>query len=116
MRYCFHPVGEPLNGACHDITFVSVEAASVVEPWSQTAALKNVAPNPASQNVVVTFDQAENGLLEFRNLVGQVVRAEPVVAGVSAQRFSVGDLADGLWLVTYAVDGRAVSTKRLIIR
>ena len=116
MRYCFHPVGEPLNGACHDITFVSVEAASVAEPWSQTAALKNVAPNPASQDVVVTFDQAENGLLEFRNLVGQVVRTEPVVAGVSAQRFSVGDLADGLWLVTYSVDGRAVSTMRLIIR
>lgn len=116
LEYCFHPVGEPLSGACHAVTFVAVEAASIAAPQKDVVGMTSLSPNPASQEVGVHFEGAQTGTLEFRNLVGQVVRTERVVGGVNSQRISVSDLADGIWLVTYKVDGIAVSTKRLVIR
>jgi hypothetical protein len=116
LQYCFHPEGEPLGGACHSITFTAVAAASVAPIEKQPTRLVSLSPNPASEEVLVLFEQAAGGVLEFRNLVGQVIRTEAVFGGVSAQRVSVADLADGIWLVTYKVDGVAVSTKRLVIR
>ena len=64
----------------------------------------------------MTWNNAQTGVLEFRNLVGQVVKSEQVLGGVSSQRVNLDGLSDGIWLVTYTVDGVAVSTKRLVLR
>lgn len=116
LQYCFHPEGEPLGGACHSITFTAVATANVTPIEKQATRLVSLSPNPASEDILVRFEQAAGGVLEFRNLVGQVIRTEAVFGGVSSQRVSVADLADGIWLVTYKVDGVALSTKRLVIR
>ena len=79
-------------------------------------ALAGMSPNPAGDEVLLTFNDSRNGVLEFRNLIGQVCRTEQVVQGLTEQRVSLDDMTDGVWLVTYSVDGTAVSTKRLVIR
>ena len=43
-------------------------------------------------------------------------RAEKVQAGATFQRLDLDGMADGIWLVSYKVEGVAVSTKRLVIR
>lgn len=116
LQYCFHAEGEPLGGACHSITFTAVATANVTPIEKPATRLVSLSPNPATEDILVRFEQAAGGVLEFRNLVGQVIRTEAVFGGVGSQRVSVADLADGVWLVTYKVDGVAVSTKRLVIR
>ena len=45
-----------------------------------------------------------------------MIRTEPVLAGAQTLRVSLNDLASGIWLVSYTVDGVTVSTKRLVVR
>jgi hypothetical protein len=116
MEYCFHEEGGLAFGACHQVTFVSVATAAVQSPSLQTPSIQRLSPNPATDYLTVTWNNAQAGLLEFRNLVGQVVKTEQVLGGVSSQRVSLDGLADGIWLVSYSVEGVAVSTKRLVLR
>ena len=90
--------------------------AGIDEAVATRPALAGMSPNPASDEVLLTFNDARNGVLEFRNLIGQVCRTEQIVQGLTEQRVSLDDMTDGVWLVTYSVDGTAVSTKRLVIR
>lgn len=116
LRYCFHQSGPPSLGACHDITFVvsgTVDAVTTLEVAS--TGITAMAPNPTAGFVSVRLEGARDGMLEFRNLVGQVCRTEPVQAGVEMQRVNLNGMAEGIWLVSYKVDGVAVSTKRLVI-
>ena len=99
------------------MTFVvtgSVDA--VTSPTQAKADIAQMMPNPASDAVQIRFENARDGVIEFRNLVGQVCRTEMVQAGVTLQHLDLEGMADGIWLVSYKVDGLAVSTKRLVIR
>ena len=117
LGYCFHQDGPPSLGACHELTFVvtgSVDA--VTSPTQAKTGIAQMMPNPASDAVQIRFENARDGVIEFRNLVGQVCRTEMVQAGANLQRLDLEGMADGIWLVSYKVDGLAVSTKRLVIR
>ena len=117
LQYCFHQDGPPSLGACHELTFVvtgSVDA--VTSPAHAKTGIAQMMPNPASDAVQIRFENARDGVIEFRNLVGQVGRAEKVQAGATLQRLDLDGMADGIWLVSYKVEGVAVSTKRLVIR
>ena len=114
MRYCFHEVGAPISGVCKAITFVVEGTVAVTE--APTPTVVSISPNPASNEVTVSFTEAAGGELEFRNLVGQVHRTDRIAAGGLQQTFSLEGMASGIWLVSYKVDGVAVSTKRLVIR
>ena len=117
LGYCFHQDGPPSLGACHELTFVvtgSVDA--VTSPTQAKTDIAQMMPNPASDAVQIRFENARDGVIEFRNLVGQVCRTEMVQAGANLQRLDLEGMADGIWLVSYKVDGLAVSTKRLVIR
>ena len=117
LEYCFHQDGPPSLGACHELTFVvtgSVDA--VTTPTQAKTGIAQMMPNPASDAVQIRFENARDGVIEFRNLVGQVCRTEMVQAGATLQRLDLEGMADGIWLVSYKLDGLAVSTKRLVIR
>ena len=116
LRYCFHEEGPASLGACHDITFVVDGTVGVSAPEVSPSALTSMAPNPATDEVVLRFNEPRQGAVEFRNLVGQVIRTDPVLAGAQTLRVSLNDLASGIWLVSYTVDGVTVSTKRLVVR
>lgn len=116
LSYCFHQSGPPSLGACHNITFVvtgTVDAVTSMDiaPTGITA----MSPNPTDGMVSIRLESARDGMLEFRNLVGQVCHTERVQAGVEMQRVDLNSLAEGIWLVSYKVEGLAVSTKRLVI-
>jgi len=117
LQYCFHQDGPPSLGACHELTFVVTGSVDVVtSPAHAKTGIAQMMPNPASDAVQIRFENARDGVIEFRNLVGQVGRAEKVQAGATLQRLDLDGMADGIWLVSYKVEGVAVSTKRLVIR
>lgn len=116
IRYCFHEPAELTSGVCHAVTFVVLGTVGLEEPTTVKPTLAHMVPNPAQDEVMLSFDHAKNGVLEFRNLIGQVSHTEQVSEGLTEHRVSLDGLADGVWLVTYKVDGVAASTKRLVIR
>ena len=74
----------------------------------------SVTPNPASTHATFEVNPSLAGVLEFRNLVGQVVKTETLQPGMSRTRVELDELADGIWLVSHRVDGVVVVTKRLV--
>ena len=116
IRYCFHEVDAQSSGVCHAITFVVEGTVGVAEVQAPLAAVTSLSPNPATNEVTVSFDRPTKGALEFRNLVGQVHKTELIAGNGLQQTFSLDGMSSGIWLVTYKEDGVVISTKRLVIR
>ena len=116
MEYCFHEVDNNAAEVCHRVTFVVKASVGVEEIAENEPSLVRISPNPATSSATIKVQNAQGGLIQFRNLVGQTVKSVPIFAGVSEQLLSLDDLPKGIWLVSYAVDGTTVSTKRLVIR
>lgn len=73
-------------------------------------------PNPVKDIATLQFDHAQEGTVELRNLVGQTVGVWLVHPGMKRLQISVGEFGEGIWLATYSVKGRVVSTQRVIIQ
>ena len=116
LQYCFHPVGEPLGGVCHAVTFTAVATASVEQVVSQVAPSLTLFPNPTLGSITVQTEGSASGVIEIRNLLGQRERVEMVPGGSSSVTLDVSDLEPGMWFVTYQLEGRSQITRRLVIR
>ena len=114
LEYCFHEVDALESGVCHNVTFVVDATLRVDGPTDRTAHAMTIAPNPASASTTITVDAAGAGVLEFRNLVGQIVKSQAILPHAEGQRVSLEDLPDGIWLVSHKVNGSVVATKRLV--
>ena len=117
LRYCFHGTDGDSLSVCHDITYV-VTATAAVEPITgvERQASFSLMPNPVKDIATLQFDQAQEGTVELRNLVGQTVGVWAVNPGTKHLQISVGEFGEGMWLATYSVKGRVVSTQRLIVQ
>jgi hypothetical protein len=114
IKYCYQTPGNASNAVCHEVTFV-VDATSDVTELSSSVAC-SLMPNPATDVVTLSMDRALDGVVEFRNLVGQVAMRERIQPGVTQQAVSLDGLTEGLWLVSVAAEGRVLATQRLVIR
>ena len=114
IKYCFQTPGNASNAVCHEVTFVVDATSDVTElPIGVACSLM---PNPATDVVTLTMDRALDGVVEFRNLVGQVAKRERIQAGVTQQTVNLDGLTEGIWLVSVASEGRVLATQRLVIR
>ena len=114
IKYCYQTPGNASNAVCHEVTFV-VDATSDVTELSSSVAC-SLMPNPATDVVTLSMDRALDGVVEFRNLVGQVAMRERIQPGVTQQALSLDGLTEGIWLVSVASEGRVLATQRLVIR
>ena len=114
MEYCFHEVGDWESAVCQTVTFEVDASVRIDGPEDFAARGMAIAPNPASASTTITVDASNAGVLEFRNLVGQIAKSVAVVPHTQGQRISLEDLPDGLWLVSHKVNGSVVATKRLV--
>ena len=114
IKYCYQTPGNASNAVCHEVTFV-VDATSDVTELSSSVAC-SLMPNPATDVVTLSMDRALDGVVEFRNLVGQVAMRERIQPGVTQQALSLDGLTEGIWLVSVAAEGRVLATQRLVIR
>lgn len=114
IKYCFQTPGDASNAVCQEVTFL-VDATSDVTELSNGVAC-SLRPNPATDVVTLSMDRALDGVVEFRNLVGQVAKRERIQAGVTQQAVNLDGLTEGIWLVSVASEGRTLATQRLVIR
>lgn len=116
IRYVFYVQGNPSDSVCVNVSYDALyDGISNPAPRNM---LSGAYPNPA--NNMVNFDYSlntgNNGTVILRNLVGSVVR-ESVLTG-AAGKISVltGDLPEGIYFYSLNVDGKAITTKKLIVR
>lgn len=114
LEYCFHEVDELESGVCHQVTFVVDASVGLNAPSQGPMGSMSVTPNPASTHATFEVKPSLAGVLEFRNLVGQIVKTETLQPGKSRTRVELNELADGIWLVSHRIDGVVVVTKRLV--
>jgi Secretion system C-terminal sorting domain len=59
----------------------------------------HLAPNPASNEVILTFDQnlPTDGIVSITNTLGQLVTLESVSAGTKSKTFSVAEFTNGIY-------------------
>ena len=115
LRYCFIDLAGDSAEVCHDVTFVATATASLGrEAVRADNPSFTIAPNPTRDVVQVRLQEARQGTLELRNLVGQVVASWPVNPSTTRLQLPI-QAGEGLWLMTYSVEGRVVSTQRLVV-
>jgi len=114
LEYCFHEVDDLESGVCHQVTFVVDASVGLNAPDQSPTGFMSVTPNPASTHATFELNPSLAGMLEFRNLVGQIVKTETLQPGMSRKRIELDELADGIWLVSHRIDGVVVVTKRLV--
>ena len=114
LEYCFHGVSVLDEEVCHQLTFVVDASAGAVLPGGGSSQNMTLTPNPASSHVNIALDGLESGVLEFRNLVGQIFKTVPIQPGDNSKFIPLDDLPSGIWLVSHRIDHSMVITKRLV--
>jgi hypothetical protein len=75
-----------------------------------------VYPNPANDNVILTFNTKENVVLKINDLTGKVVYNETIQSnGLTKHAINTKELADGVYFVTLQTT-QGLSTKKLVIK
>ena len=82
------------------------------------ATISNVYPNPASQ--YITFDyslgNSTNGSITIADITGKIVRSANLNDNTAKQVINLDGLNDGIYIYTFYSSGKAISTKRFIIK
>ncbi len=97
-----------VGGATNSITDAALAARS----------LSNPTPNPAQNLFSVTYDlpQGQAGTLGLYNLIGKEVRMQSLSGGQGEARMEVADLPRGIYFLHLKSQGRAISSRRVVLR
>jgi hypothetical protein len=116
IRYVFYDSANPNDSVCVNVSYDALYVG--ISNNVQKTVLSGAYPNPA--NNMVNFDYSLNtentGRVIIRNLVGSVVK-ESVLTGTTG-KLSVltGDLTEGIYFYSLDVDGKTMTTRKLIVR
>jgi len=115
IRYVFFIESNPSDSVCVNVTY----NAYPVGISNQTARtiLSGAFPNPA--NNTVNFEYSMNrenaGSVIIRNLLGSVVKKSTLTSEEGKLSIVTGDLPEGIYFYSLDVDGKTMTTRKLII-
>lgn len=110
MKYYAYAQDDPNNKVSIVVRFV-YDPSAVNEG---VASVGHAYPNPASSLVHFNVQGAENASIAIYNLLGQEVLRQDAVMGDNV--ISVSELNEGIYFCNLLVDGKAVSTEKLIVK
>lgn len=100
-----------------DTTTVSLE-----KPFKQSITSTNIEayPNPANNNVTINYSLPSNyksGKIAIRNMIGKTIKTISINGNSSGrQSISTSDLPNGVYFYSILGDGKALSTKKLVVK
>jgi hypothetical protein len=116
LRYVFFNIANPSDTICFNVSYDTYPLGISNLPVKNT--LSGAYPNPA--NSVVNFEYSlnagNNGSVIIRNLVGMVVKQSDLTSSENKIAILTSDIPDGIYFYSFVVDGRTVSTHKLIIK
>jgi hypothetical protein len=114
VRYLLQNVAN-LNDTASILVRYSATPTSLNE-INAVPSLSAIYPNPASNQVTVNYNCIQvQSSIEIKNLLGQVQRILPIVAGSKNINISVADMPEGIYFVTLKSGGNIIDTKRLVV-
>jgi Secretion system C-terminal sorting domain len=100
----------------------ATEAKSVIntvqEPIIEKIAISSIYPNPATQYATIDYTVQKNfntGSISFYNLLGKEVAEFELNKFSDKLRVNVSNWEAGIYLYQLTIDGRKVSTKKLLV-
>jgi Secretion system C-terminal sorting domain len=100
---------------------ISTEAKAVLsssEPSSEKIVISNIYPNPASQFATIDYTIQHNfssASISFYNLLGKQIGEFELNKSTDKLRVNVSNWDSGIYMYKLTVDGRKVSTKKLLV-
>lgn len=80
--------------------------------------ISNAFPNPANMSVSVKYDINEfsnSGTIVFYDMLGKAVKEVALTDKKGTAKINVDDLNSGIYFYSFLVDGKAISTKKLVV-
>lgn len=116
VHYQFYDITNP-----NDSTGVTIRYNSTVgvdEMAKVGGTISNAYPNPANNSVSVKYDINEfsnTGTIVFFDMLGKEVKEVALSDKKGTAKINVDDLKAGIYFYSFMVDGKAISTKKLVI-
>jgi hypothetical protein len=116
VRYVFFSHSNPSDTVCANIAYDALFDGA----GKQTAKniLSGAFPNPANNtvNFEYSLNTGNSSTVTIRNLVGSVVRQSTLTGTEGKLSVITGDLPEGIYFYSLDVDGKAITTRKLIVR
>jgi hypothetical protein len=117
VRYLFYNSGNPADSASY--LFVYDVTSGIITLVPSKPVLSAAFPNPASQKADITYNLGNSpynsASLVVYNSIGAVISKQELTERQGLVAISVSNLNAGIYMYAILVDGKAVSTKRLIV-
>lgn len=104
-----------------DSTGVTIRYNSTVGVDEMTkigGTISNAFPNPANLTVSMKYDineYSQKGSIVFYDMVGKIVKETELTDKKGTAKINVDDLNSGIYFYSFVVDGKAISTKKLVV-
>lgn len=116
IRYVFYDAAHPNDSVCVNVSYDALYVG--INNQAAKNILSGAYPNPA--NNTVNFDYSVNteneGFVIIRNLVGSVVKKSVLTGAEGKLTVNTGDLPEGIYFYSLDVDGKIMTTRKLIVR
>jgi hypothetical protein len=115
VRYTIYDAQNPNDSV--NITISYNVTANGIHNTANSVLVSNASPNPASTAVSFNYDLngAAHATLKIYNSLGNVVKTVSLTPNAKSAQVDVSALAEGFYFYSVICDGKAVSTRRLVI-
>lgn len=115
IRYVFYDFNAPDDSVYLDVTFQTENLST--EKGFVKPAIANPYPNPAKDFTVFEYNlnSVKEANLVIYDMAGNVVKEKSVIEPSGKLKLNLEDLNSGVYFYTFYANGKAISTKRLVI-
>lgn len=116
VHYQFYDIANITDSTGVTIRYNSTVGVDEMEKIGGT--ISNAYPNPANLMVSMKYDineYSQNGSIVFFDMVGKQVKEIVLNDKKGTAKINVDDLNSGIYFYSFLVDGKAISTKKLVI-
>ncbi len=111
----------PLNSSDSNsvvITYNIVSATTGIKQNVNNYNVSNIAPNPASSNVSLSYDLKSNNqpaTVKIYNMLGTLVKTTPLETYSTNTKIDITSLEEGMYFYSVTVGSKVVKTNRLVV-
>ncbi len=116
VHYQFYDIANITDSTGVTIRYNSTVGVDEMEKIGGT--LSSAYPNPANMSVSVKYDINEfsnSGIIVFYDMLGKAVKEVALSDKKGTAKINVDDLNSGIYFYSFLVDGKAISTKKLVV-
>lgn len=117
ILYTFYNIANTNDSVCVNVHYTATPVA--VPTFVATPTLSNAYPNPASSKVSFNYDLksfASEAFIIIKDLTGNEVKREYISGSTGRLTLNVDDLSEGVYFYSLIIDGKASTTKKLIVQ